>query len=194
VICLAQRAGTNDLSQAGCRASTRSVYDALITRCDKGVTLPVGAAQYDSLVMTFYEVWDHKSGNLLGSYDEEWDALALVRSLIAQSAPVDSLALTWGGTDPGFGGTKSEGAALLAYAQAMHGHCCRMMDWHLAQTCEMHPEYIDCPDHVIDYWPKSRAYGIIIHDGGSSHYEIHCCPWCGTHLPEQIEDGEPDAE
>jgi Domain of unknown function (DUF6980) len=30
----------------------------------------------------------------------------------------------------------------------------------------------------------SREYGIIIHDGGSSHIVINYCPWCGARLPD----------
>ena len=65
----------------------------------------------------FYEVWDQRSGNLLGSYGTEWEALALVRDLSGVYAPVDALALVWGDEDDEErGGQISEGQDLLARA------------------------------------------------------------------------------
>jgi hypothetical protein len=69
--------------------------------------------------MRFYEVWDMRSGNLLGSYGAEWEALAQVRDLIAASARVDALELIWGDEDDeDLGGTLAEGTALIARARA----------------------------------------------------------------------------
>ena len=69
--------------------------------------------------MIFYEVWDQRSGNLLGSYGTEWEALALVRDLAAEAAPVDALALIWGDEDDDdLGGQVDEGQVLLARAHA----------------------------------------------------------------------------
>jgi len=73
--------------------------------------------------MRFYEVWDHRSRNLLGSYGAEREALALVRDLANQSLPVDSLSLIWGDEDDDeFGGEIAEGPALVARARAAASH------------------------------------------------------------------------
>ena len=73
--------------------------------------------------MTYYEVWDQRSRNLLGSYGAEWEALALVRELEAESSPVDALALIWGDEDDeDLGGQIAEGPALLARAHATQPH------------------------------------------------------------------------
>ena len=69
--------------------------------------------------MRFYEVWDMRSGNLLGSYAAEWEALAQVRDLDVAAARVDTLALVWGDEDDEEqGGTLAEGAVLIARARA----------------------------------------------------------------------------
>jgi hypothetical protein len=66
----------------------------------------------------FYEIWDQRSGNLLGSYGTEWEALAFVRDLAAASAPVDSLALVWGDEDDEERGSLiAEGQGLLTRAR-----------------------------------------------------------------------------
>jgi hypothetical protein len=67
----------------------------------------------------------------------------------------------------------------------MTDHCCNMMADNVNRTCKLHPERHDCPDCLIDYWPSSGTYGIIIHDGGSSVIVIAYCPWCGTKLPDR---------
>ena len=73
--------------------------------------------------MRFYEVWDRHSRNLLGSYGAEWEALALVRELESDAAPVDALALIWGDEDDDdLGGQIAEGTALLARAHAAQTH------------------------------------------------------------------------
>ena len=57
--------------------------------------------------MRYYEVWDQRSRNLLGSYGAEWEALALI----------------WGDEDDeDLGGQIAEGAALLARAHAAQPH------------------------------------------------------------------------
>jgi Domain of unknown function (DUF6980) len=75
-------------------------------------------------------------------------------------------------------------------------HCCADMEWHLAQTCTTHPDRFDCPDQVIDHLPDLNEYGLIIHDGGSSHYVIRYCPWCGCRLPKSKREdpSQPDPE
>jgi hypothetical protein len=58
-------------------------------------------------------------------------------------------------------------------------HCCQQMRTHLSRTCPDHPDGKDCPDVVIEYYPKSKCYGLPIHDGGTSFIAISHCPWCG---------------
>ena len=73
--------------------------------------------------MRYYEIWDQRSRNLLGSYGAEWEALALVRELESDSAPVDALALIWGDEDDeDLGGQIAEGATLLARARSAASH------------------------------------------------------------------------
>ena len=73
--------------------------------------------------MKYFEVWDQRSRNLLGSYGAEWEALALVRELESESASVDALTLIWGDEDDeDLGGEIAEGAALLARARAAQTH------------------------------------------------------------------------
>lgn len=67
--------------------------------------------------MIFYELWDHRSGNLLGSYGTEAEALALVRDVIARSGRVEGLSLAWGDDeDDELGGEIAEGVELLSRA------------------------------------------------------------------------------
>lgn len=54
--------------------------------------------------------------------------------------------------------------------------------------CDKHPDPFDCPDNLVDYSPKFREYGLIVHDGGSSSVNIAFCPWCGTKLPDSARD------
>jgi hypothetical protein len=53
--------------------------------------------------------------------------------------------------------------------------------------CDQHPDKFDCPDVLIDFWPKKGHYGIIVHNGGTASVRIAFCPWCGKQLP-QIRD------
>lgn len=69
----------------------------------------------------------------------------------------------------------------------MTHHCCDTMTRNVTSTCDEHPNRHDCPDCLIDYWPTTEAYGIIVHDGGESMIRISHCPWCGKKLPEQTE-------
>jgi hypothetical protein len=73
--------------------------------------------------MKYYEIWDQRSRNMLGSYGAEWEALALVRELESESAPVDALALIWGDEDDeDLGGQIAEGPALVTRAHAAASH------------------------------------------------------------------------
>src|SRR4051812_6788149 len=60
--------------------------------------------------------------------------------------------------------------------------CCEMMQMQVEQTCEEHPNLFDCPDHLICFSERSKQYGIIVHDRGTSFVIIHFCPWCGARL------------
>lgn len=62
------------------------------------------------------------------------------------------------------------------------------MDRHTGKMCEEQDEKYDCPDDVITYSSALDEYGLIIHDGGTSSYEISFCPFCGTKLPESKRD------
>ena len=64
-------------------------------------------------------------------------------------------------------------------------YCCETMAEHLNYRCEEHPDVFDCADNLIYRSADSGAYGIIIHDGGSSFSRISYCPWCGAKLPEK---------
>jgi hypothetical protein len=61
-------------------------------------------------------------------------------------------------------------------------YCCDRMAADLEKTCYEHADRWDCPDALVGYWPKSREYGLIVHDGGSSMIVIDFCPWCGKDL------------
>jgi hypothetical protein len=61
-----------------------------------------------------------------------------------------------------------------------------MMRSNVEKTCDQHENREDCPDCLIAYWPSSKTYGIMIHDGGSSAIEIAYCPWCGSKLAGSI--------
>ncbi|PZQ17962.1 MAG: hypothetical protein DI565_04370 [Ancylobacter novellus] len=73
----------------------------------------------------------------------------------------------------------------------MTKYCCQMMKSNVESRCEQHPNRYHCPDCLIDYWPSSRRFGIMIHDYGAPPEEtsrgsmivINYCPWCGTKLP-----------
>jgi hypothetical protein len=59
----------------------------------------------------------------------------------------------------------------------MSEHCCDLMDGYLKNE-----------DHIVDFIPKFREYGIPVHDGGSSHIQIGFCPWCGAKLPSSLRE------
>jgi len=62
-----------------------------------------------------------------------------------------------------------------------------MMRANVENTCAQHQKRSDCPDCLISYSERWNAYGIMIHDGGSSSIGIQFCPWCGQHLPKTDE-------
>ena len=63
-------------------------------------------------------------------------------------------------------------------------HCCKDMDRHINDMCDKHDDPFKCPDFVISYIPKFDEYGLIIHDGGRSTYDMNFCPFCGSKLPK----------
>jgi len=70
----------------------------------------------------------------------------------------------------------------------MRTHCCDHMIRAVSSSCSTHPNRFDCPDAIVEYFPKFDEYGIIVHDGGTSVMGIHFCPWCGAHLPNAKRD------
>jgi hypothetical protein len=63
----------------------------------------------------------------------------------------------------------------------MAEYCCEQMAAQISHKCEMHSDSFECPDHLIHH-SNSGAYGLVIHDGSGSFFEINFCPWCGTRL------------
>jgi len=66
----------------------------------------------------------------------------------------------------------------------MAQHCCEMMRSNVENGCVQHPDRFECPDALVNYSELSGAYGLIVHDGGSSFIEIAFCPWCGAKLAD----------
>ncbi|MFM9835713.1 MAG: DUF6980 family protein [Methylophilaceae bacterium] len=42
--------------------------------------------------------------------------------------------------------------------------------------------FFECPDNLVTFDSRSKSYGLIIHDGGSSSIEMMFCPWCGKSI------------
>ena len=61
-------------------------------------------------------------------------------------------------------------------------HCCSEMKFQVDRRCEDHPDPFDCPDNIV-VQVREGSYGLPIHDGGSSWFQIRFCPWCGQQLP-----------
>lgn len=49
-------------------------------------------------------------------------------------------------------------------------------------VCDQHPNPFECPENLVVFDKTNRAYGLRVHDGGSSSISIRFCPWCGTDL------------
>lgn len=62
------------------------------------------------------------------------------------------------------------------------GFCCGAMSDAVKYRCPDHEHRSDCADCLIEHYPSSGDYGILIHDGGTSYMRISFCPWCGTRL------------
>jgi hypothetical protein len=60
--------------------------------------------------------------------------------------------------------------------------CCETMKAHLTTTCTMHADEYACGDIVVVYEPDRNAFGLPVHDGGTSMVEITFCPWCGAKI------------
>ena len=61
-------------------------------------------------------------------------------------------------------------------------HCCADMTRHVESECDQHESRYDCPDALIEYRPRTKEYGLIVHDGGTSMISIRFCPFCGSPL------------
>src|SRR6266581_2346449 len=86
----------------------RSQYPPCL-RCQCCASVESGDA-----AMIFYELWDKKSRNLLGSFETKEEALALAAGILAgDSSSIDHLTLDWGkDDDEDAGGQLAEGAKL----------------------------------------------------------------------------------
>ena len=60
--------------------------------------------------------------------------------------------------------------------------CCEVMAAQLRWSCDRHELPEECPDCLVWYYPRSSAFGLPVHDGGSSFMHIKYCPWCGADL------------
>ncbi|MFN8523152.1 MAG: hypothetical protein U0821_08605 [Chloroflexota bacterium] len=54
--------------------------------------------------------------------------------------------------------------------------------------CERMLQAISSEDDIIRYSDRYRRYGIVIHDGTESVLVIQYCPFCGSRLPEPLDD------
>jgi len=65
----------------------------------------------------------------------------------------------------------------------MPPYCCEIFQEKVEFTCDVHKALMtDCCDYLIAYSEHHGAYGLVIHDGGSSMCMINYCPWCGTDI------------
>lgn len=55
-------------------------------------------------------------------------------------------------------------------------YCCTYMAYYLIEDKGKKEINYDC---VITHDKKRKAFGLPIHDGGSSYIKIDYCPWCG---------------
>jgi hypothetical protein len=70
----------------------------------------------------FYELWDLESGNIVGDFDSEAEALQVVRELLEVNEPDFADALSLGQTgDDGVFALVAEGSTLAERAQAPFG-------------------------------------------------------------------------
>ena len=70
----------------------------------------------------------------------------------------------------------------------VENHCCQRMVDAITSTCDQHPDRFDCPDALLDYNPRFREYGLIVHDCGTAVAVIDYCPGCGAKLPVSLRD------
>jgi hypothetical protein len=61
-------------------------------------------------------------------------------------------------------------------------YCCIDMAYYLIEDKKSKGKEEINYDSVMTHYKKGRAFGIPIHDGGSSFIKINYCPWCGTKL------------
>jgi hypothetical protein len=76
------------------------------------------------------------------------------------------------------------------HSMAIRKYCCDAMEKAVTSSCPDHPRRFDCPDALIDYSRRSDAFGLIVHDGGSSAIGIRFCPFCGSSLPRRTARGD----
>jgi len=61
-------------------------------------------------------------------------------------------------------------------------YCCIDMAYYLIEDREAKRQEEINYDCVITHDKKGKAFGLPIHDGGSSYIKINHCPWCGKQL------------
>lgn len=71
-------------------------------------------------------------------------------------------------------------------------HCCDEMAQRSEHRCPSHPDPFDCADNLVCFSTWHNRYGLIVHDGGASFVVIDYCPFCGTELPNDRNDPQPD--
>lgn len=62
------------------------------------------------------------------------------------------------------------------------------MNRQVGLRCEVHADPFACPDALVRFVPRFQEYGLVVHDGGTSHVGITYCPWCGSRLPASQRD------
>ena len=51
----------------------------------------------------------------------------------------------------------------------MAKHCCETMTYWVNYKCPEHQDVFACPDNIIYFCARPRAFEVIVHDGGSSY-------------------------
>lgn len=74
----------------------------------------------------------------------------------------------------------------------MKNMCCDIMRYWSSNHCPVHDSPFECPDWLVYYDEEINTYGLVIHDGGTSYVKIRYCPWCGSALPTEPENEDPD--
>jgi hypothetical protein len=61
-------------------------------------------------------------------------------------------------------------------------YCCLYMAYYLIEDNKSKRRKEINYDSIVTHDKKGKAFGIPIHDGGSSFIKIDFCPWCGDKL------------